>query len=59
MDPANAQTVTELISSVGFPIFVACWLLFRSDKILTNLTEAINELAKCMAEIKNLRGNGG
>lgn len=31
----------SLISSVGFPIFVALWFMFRLEKIITNNTAAL------------------
>lgn len=31
----------EFISRVGFPIFVAVWMLVRTEKVLRSLTEAV------------------
>lgn len=44
MDPQFLATLKDLVSTVGFPIFVAAWLLFRTDKILRNLTEVVEKL---------------
>jgi len=51
--------VTELIASLGFPIFVAVWMLWRADKtekrtqeILAELTLSINKLCMWMGEDK-------
>ncbi len=43
----TAETVdlaTQLVSQVGFPIFVAVWLLVRSDRRTKDLTLAIRGL---------------
>ena len=45
------ETILTAISTVGFPIFVACWTLYKSDErqketnnILTDLKLAIQKL---------------
>ncbi len=52
MDPATIVVITsvtnliaDFISRVGFPIFVAVWLLIYTDKTLKSLTVAIDHLA--------------
>jgi len=49
----DINVITNLISSIGFPIFVAVWLLLRSDKreqetqeILTDLKAVIISLTE-------------
>jgi hypothetical protein len=37
------QLITQLVSSLGFPIFVAIYLLNREDKTIDKLTEVINQ----------------
>lgn len=32
----------QAISTIGFPIFVTLWFMFRFEKVLKELTEAIN-----------------
>ena len=44
MDHKVADFGIQLIQTVGFPIVVACWLLFKTDKRLEQQTEALNEL---------------
>lgn len=34
----------EVVKQVGFPIVVACWFMFRTDKKLEALTATINKL---------------
>lgn len=47
-----ANLVSELVQQVGFPIAVAFWLLWRTDRRLTKMTEILNEIAKTMALIE-------
>lgn len=45
MTPEQAvDLISRFISNLGFPIFVAVWLLMRTDKLLRSLVDAINEL---------------
>jgi len=44
MDQSLIDTITQLISSLGFPIFVALYFMFKVDKTLKAVTLAINEL---------------
>lgn len=39
---STADAAIEIIKQVGFPVVVACWFMFRTDKRLDALTEAIN-----------------
>lgn len=46
------QTVTNLISNVGFPIamcLIMMWYIYTSQ---SKLTEAINELRETMVEVR-------
>jgi len=52
----SLRDVMAFIQSVGFPIFVAVWLLVRSDKFIQANTAAINTLAQHEAnEVELLR----
>ena len=44
MDDQVVDLISKLIGNLGFPIFVAVWLLIRTDKLLKNLTRAIDAL---------------
>lgn len=44
--------VTQFISSLGFPIFIAVWLLYRSHKDNQILKDAIDKLENTIIEIK-------
>jgi len=39
----DIQLIGQIISSLGFPIFVAIYLLNREDKTLEELKEVINQ----------------
>jgi len=39
----DIQIITQLVSSLGFPIFVAIYLLNREDKTIEKLTEVISQ----------------
>lgn len=36
--------IVNFISNLGFPIFVAVWMLYKSSKDNEKMTETINEL---------------
>lgn len=38
----------SMIQQVGFPIFVACWFMFRTDKYIKSNTESLNHLRKAI-----------
>jgi hypothetical protein len=45
--------VADFIGRVGFPVFVAVWLLARSDKILRALTDAVVKLTAVLETRKD------
>lgn len=38
------QEIANFISQIGFPIFVAVWMLFKTSKDSQAMQESINEL---------------
>lgn len=50
MDPATVTLVTQVVGSLGFPIFVAVWLLLRTDKLLMELLTAVHNLPSAVAD---------
>ena len=44
MDTETVDLAIKLVGNLGFPIFVAVWLLMRSDRLLRELHDAIVEL---------------
>lgn len=54
----DMQIVNNLISSVGFPIFVAVWMLYKSSKDSEEMKDTINELKNAITEMTTLlKGN--
>ena len=55
--------ISQFISSLGFPIFVAVWMLYKSSKDNERMNETINELKNAInlltAEFKHHNVNGG
>lgn len=48
---ADLSVVSQFISSLGFPIFVAVWLLYRSHKDNAVIKEAIDKLENAIIEL--------
>ena len=46
----NTDDIAQLVGDLGFPIFVAGYLLIRTDKMMRSLLTAIKELTQ---EIRN------
>jgi len=54
----DVDTITKLISQVGFPIFVAVWLLWRDKEKMDKLTAVMERIAtlieKCTGPAKDV-----
>ena len=48
MDMNSVQTI---ISTVGFPIFVAVWMLYKSSKDSEKMSETIDDLRNAITEL--------
>ena len=48
MDMSAVQTI---ISTVGFPIFVAVWMLYKSSKDSEKMSETIDDLKNAITEL--------
>ncbi len=42
----DADTIAALVGNLGFPIVVAGWLLFRTDKMMREIVSALRELTR-------------
>lgn len=55
------EEVTNLISSVGFPIFVAVWMLYKTSSDSEQMRESINTLKESITllttEIMHMNGD--
>lgn len=53
----NMNDITTIIANLGFPIFVAIWMLYKSSKDNERMTETINDLKNAItiltSEIKH------
>lgn len=47
----------DLIGSVGFPIFVAVWLLWKDNRREVNITQALDRNTKVLEELKVIISN--
>lgn len=48
----------KFISTVGFPIFVAVYMLYRSSEDSKTLNETVNNLTVAVTELTTLIRNG-
>lgn len=55
------EEITNLISSVGFPIFVAVWMLYKTSSDSEQMKESINALKESITllttEIMHMNGD--
>lgn len=59
MEKEFLNQIVTVIQTVGFPVFVASWLLFRTDKRLDQNTAAMIEASKSLAQILLELQHGG
>lgn len=50
--------VVELITKVGFPIAVSCYLLYRDSTTITKLAESINANTVAVTRLIDKLGDG-
>ncbi len=48
MDATIIDVTTQFISTIGFPIFVAIWLLFRDAKEKERMATALDKLSEAI-----------
>jgi len=49
--------VQAMISNLGFPIFVSCWMLFKHSKETKESTEMLNRVLQILEKLdKKLEG---
>lgn len=46
--------LANFISTIGFPIFVAVWMLYKSSKDSTEMKDTISELKNAITEMTTL-----
>lgn len=47
----DMNAVQTIISTVGFPIFVAVWMLYKSSKDSEKMSETIDDLKNAITEL--------
>jgi len=47
-DPQTLNILAGLIGTVGFPVFIATWVIVRTDKVLERLVVAVEALKECV-----------
>lgn len=55
----DVQLIESLISSVGFPIFVAVWMLYKTSNDSKEMANTINELKNAITEMTALLKKDG
>lgn len=45
------QEIASFISQIGFPIFVAVWMLYKTSKDSEEMRESINELKNAITTL--------
>jgi hypothetical protein len=53
MESQIYEMIKDLIQSLGFPIFVAVWFMWRDGKRMEKLTQAINDLQNMLEKVCN------
>lgn len=57
MDVTAVNEVSAIIGQLGFPIFVAVWMLMKSSKDNEKMTTAINELKTAIQVMNETKKN--
>lgn len=50
----DINAIGNLISTIGFPIFVAVWMLYKTSKDNEKMTETIGDLKNAITELSTL-----
>lgn len=50
----DVQVVQGFISSLGFPIFVAVWMLYKTSRDSDKMSESLQELKNAITELTTL-----
>lgn len=46
LDEKTLESLIEILKQVGFPVFVACWFMFRTDKRLDRIIDLLDRLPR-------------
>lgn len=50
----DTNLITQIISQLGFPIFVAIWMLYKTSKDSENMNITIQDLRNAITELTTL-----
>lgn len=49
--------ISQFITNIGFPIFVAVWMLYKTSKDSQSMNSAINELKIAITQLSDELGH--
>lgn len=55
----NMTEITQIIGNLGFPIFVAVWMLYKSSSDSADMRSAISELKEAIVILTDKLNNDG
>lgn len=55
----NMTEITQIIGNLGFPIFVAVWMLYKSSNDSADMRSAISELKEAIVVLTDKLDNDG
>lgn len=55
----DVTAITQAISQMGFPIFVAVWMLFKGEQQNKNVVIALNEVKTAVTVLTERIGKNG
>lgn len=50
----DVEMIQTMISTIGFPIFVAVWMLYKTSKDSEKMDESIQELKNAITQLTTL-----
>ena len=58
MEKSLIDAVAQLIRDLGFPIVVACWFMFRTDKRIEKMAKTLNEISGKLNAAEDVEEDG-
>ena len=55
----DMREITQIIGNLGFPIFVAVWMLYKSSSDSADMRSAISELKEAIVILTDKLDNDG
>lgn len=54
----DINVISQVISQIGFPIFVAIWMLYKTSQDSEKMNNTIEDLRNAITELTTLLKNG-